>query len=75
MSLLEGLPIEVEPATNAATLRRLFEVGRDFGLSASDAAYLDLSLRSGLELATADSALVRAASAAGASLFGQGKKP
>ncbi len=74
MSLIESLPIEIEPATNAPMVRRLFEVGRDFSLTAYDAAYLDLSFRSGLALATADSGLVRSASAAGATLFVPGMK-
>ena len=46
-------------------LGNLFALGREYGLTAYDAAYLELALRRHLPLATFDTALARAARKAG----------
>ncbi len=63
--LLEALsPQEVSVPVNAH-FHALLPLGREYGLSAYDAAYLDTAIRSGAELATADEALEKAARRAG----------
>jgi len=63
-SLMSNLPLTCEPATGQ-TMVRLSRVARQYGLSAYDAAYLDLALRTGSGLATLDDDLARAASSVG----------
>lgn len=67
--LFESLRIEVEAHGDREAVRRLYDAGSASGLTAFDASYLDLCLRSGLSLATQDEALARAARRAGAALF------
>lgn len=62
------LPVVTDPAQ--PTLSTLFALGREYGLTAYDAAYLELALRLGLPLATLDAALARAARKAGAAIAG-----
>ena len=45
-------------------------LARRYKLSAYDAAYLELALRTGLQLATLDADLARAAATAGVPIFG-----
>lgn len=67
--LLMTLPIAVEDVTGLeGAIRRILPLARSLGLSAYDAAYLDLATRRGLPLATADEQLARAAKAAGVEL-------
>jgi predicted nucleic acid-binding protein len=63
--LLATLPIEVVPTTLDQALGDVLSVARAAGLSTYDAAYLDLALRRGLPLATADEYLAQAAEASG----------
>jgi predicted nucleic acid-binding protein len=65
---LAALPIQLEqfPATTVFT--RIQSLRREHSLTAYDAAYLDLSLDSGLPLATLDEDLIRACRKAGAEL-------
>jgi predicted nucleic acid-binding protein len=68
VELLLSLPITVvrdEPRSALVNARLL---AREHGLSAYDAAYLSLALRSGAALASTDRELVRAAKAAGVKL-------
>jgi predicted nucleic acid-binding protein len=68
--LLTALPIRVETLGLERTLADVLPLARATQLSAYDAAYVDLALRTGFPLATADDFLAQAAVAAGASLMG-----
>jgi predicted nucleic acid-binding protein len=63
--LLATLPIEVVPVGADQALGDVLSLARAAGLSTYDAAYLDLALRRGLPLATADDYLEWAAAATG----------
>ena len=62
--LLLDLPIEVDAETWARAMRDTVNLAAEHRLSLHDAAYLELSRRSGLPLATFDADLRRAAAAA-----------
>ncbi len=61
VSLLRRLPVRIEPASTARSAGPVLELARRHGLTAYDAAYLELAKRLGLPLATRDAALARAA--------------
>ena len=65
MALLVQLPIVVDTETSAQCLTATLDVARRYGLSAYDASYLELALRTQRPLATFDKDLRRAASKAG----------
>ncbi len=69
LALLEALLIEIEVQAAGLSVRRSFETGVTSGLTAYDAAYLDLCVREGLPIATQDAELQRAARNAGVSVF------
>jgi predicted nucleic acid-binding protein len=69
ISLLDELDLDVDPATAQHALHETLELARQFGLSAYDAAYLELALRKGLPLATLDAKLLAAAEKAGVLVF------
>lgn len=54
LNLLSSLPIRVEAPPAGRALDTVLSVARESGLSAYDAAYLDLAMREGLALATQD---------------------
>jgi len=60
-----SLPIEIVDDNWELTTPSLLRLARSYRLSSYDAAYLELALRKGLPLASQDSALMRAARAAG----------
>ncbi|HVZ68151.1 MAG TPA: type II toxin-antitoxin system VapC family toxin [Rhizomicrobium sp.] len=62
---LLNLPIEVVRAAPRTVLESQADLADRFGLTAYDAAYLDLALRNGSPLATQDKALSTAAGKAG----------
>ncbi len=66
---LAVLPIELEQFPPATVFGRIQSLGREHGLTAYDAAYLDLSLTAGLPLATLDADLTRACQKAGGVLL------
>jgi predicted nucleic acid-binding protein len=68
IALLQSLLIQVDTATDANALGTTLVVGRQEGLAAYDAAYLELALRLGLPLATNDTRLMEAASRCGVDL-------
>jgi len=61
------LPLQFDDDPPSAA--RLFEIAAANGLTAYDAAYFELAQRHGLELATLDQALARAAQRTGIALF------
>lgn len=75
LNRLLALPIEIEGSVRNETWARLQVLGRNHGLTAYDAAYLELAARRGLVLATADGALRKAATAVGVSLYEAGRTP
>jgi predicted nucleic acid-binding protein len=64
LSLLSGLPLVTDPAT-PETMKRLSALAILHGLSAYDAAYLDLAMRSASGLATLDDGLREVAASLG----------
>lgn len=61
LSLLEGMPLEIDIETSSRALKQTLSMARQHSLTTYDAAYLELALRLGLPLATLDTALIRAA--------------
>jgi predicted nucleic acid-binding protein len=62
------LPVSMDEATWACAWAQSITIAQTHKLTAYDAAYLELALRSNLPLATFDAALAKAARAAGAKL-------
>nr|AAM82699.1 unknown [Synechococcus elongatus PCC 7942 = FACHB-805] len=69
LSLLEMLPIEVEPAAVGTVWHDTLAIACSQQLTAYDAAYLELAMRRGFALATCDRALISAAEAVGVTLL------
>ena len=70
LTALAQLPIRIDADTAGRIWSSGFALAQAQGLTPHDAVYLDLSLRSGLPLATLDQALGRAASACGVPVLG-----
>jgi predicted nucleic acid-binding protein len=68
---LAALPITVDAETDRRAWSETLSLADRFGLTLYDACYLELALRRGLPLATLDSGLHRAATAAGIEALGQ----
>ncbi len=64
VGFLADLPIEIDLETAARAWSAIGRLAEVHGLTAYDAAYLELAIRLGLPLATADSALIAAAGVA-----------
>jgi predicted nucleic acid-binding protein len=69
LALLDKLAIEPDPDTWRCATSATLAIGRNHKLTSYDAAYLELSIRRGLPLATLDSALRKAARAEGVLLL------
>lgn len=69
LTTLANLNIRVESHIASPDARELFPLIRRYGLSAYDAAYLELAKRRGLQLATFDRQLIAAAPQEGVRLF------
>ena len=69
INLLQSLLIQVDIATDTNALDATLKLARQEGLSAYDAAYLELALRLKLPLATLDNRLAEAAIRCGVSLI------
>lgn len=65
LELFRSLRLETDSSPSVEALWRLRTAGKEHGLSAYDAAYLELAMRRQLPLATFDQALLKAAKAAG----------
>lgn len=70
ITLLGRLNIAIDSATAKQAPGDTLNLARRYRLSAYDAAYLELALRTGFPLASLDGALNKAASAAGVRVFG-----
>ena len=69
ISQLENLPIRVDPLTANQSLKRTMVLAKAYKLSSYDAAYLELSIRESVPLATLDKALLKAARSAGVEIY------
>ena len=69
ITLLGQLSIATDQATMGHALGDTLNLARRYRLSAYDAAYLELALRTGLPLATLDADLAKAATTAGVPIF------
>ena len=70
ISLLGQLNLVTDQATPVHALGDTLNLARRYKLSAYDAAYLELALRTGLPLATLDANLAKAATTTGVLIFG-----
>lgn len=70
VALLGQLHIVTDPATATHALGDTLNLARRYRLSAYDAAYLELALRTGLPLATLDASPAKAATTAGVQILG-----
>lgn len=70
MELVLSLPIVVDPVSRSRAFTVTHALARARGLSAYDAAYLEVALRHGVALATLDARLRAAAQAEGVPVFG-----
>jgi predicted nucleic acid-binding protein len=69
LSFLAGLPIVVDSATESQAWTDVISLARQHGLTAYDAAYLELALRQGIPLATLDAPLKAAARVLGVAIY------
>jgi predicted nucleic acid-binding protein len=69
LDLLARRPIELDPIAAERVLHDVRHLARSERLTAYDAAYLELAMRSGLPLATRERALARAATRSGVDLI------
>ena len=66
--VLRELRISIEGEHEATALGSVLQMGREYGLTSYDAAYLELAMRRGLPLVTLDRRLTEAAGEAGVPL-------
>lgn len=71
MILLEGLSLVQDSRQVASHISEVLPIARTYGLSAYDAAYLELSIRHNSPLATLDDKLQKAARQAGIRIFAE----
>ncbi len=69
ITLLESLPVVQDTQPLSENIRSVLPLARAHGLSAYDAAYLELSIRHSAPLATLDGKLQKAANETGIKLF------
>jgi len=69
LELLGGLPIVVDGGTHERAFQSVLSKGRELGLSAYDATYVDLAIRLGAPLATRDKSLRQACEKHGVDVF------
>jgi predicted nucleic acid-binding protein len=68
LEVLRQLPIDVDATEAMVALDRALQIGRETGVSAYDASYLELAARFGVPLATLDRRLAAAAARVGVAL-------
>jgi predicted nucleic acid-binding protein len=68
-TLLENLPLVQDVRSTGECVNNILPIAREYGLSAYDAAYLELAVRQGAPLATLDRKLQTAARKAGVAIF------
>ena len=68
-SLVQNLSLVQDAQPVGEYVNNVLPLAREYGLSAYDAAYLELSLRHGVPLATLDGKLQKAAERAGVQIF------
>ena len=61
LELLQGLPITIDVQATSRAFGDIMSVARSLTISAYDAAYVELAMREGLQLATLDDSLNKAA--------------
>ncbi len=61
LELLHGLPITIDVQATSRAFGDIMSVARSLTISAYDAAYVELAMREGLQLATLDDSLNKAA--------------
>ncbi|HSR09234.1 MAG TPA: type II toxin-antitoxin system VapC family toxin [Bryobacteraceae bacterium] len=69
VDLLEGLSMVQDVQPRSVIMSAVLAIAREHGLSAYDAAYLELAIRAGAPLATLDKALRAAARKAGVTVY------
>ncbi len=69
VTLLGDLPILIDGSAHERALGSILSIGRDLGLSAYDATYLDLAMRLGAVMATGDEKLREACRKSGIAVF------
>jgi len=69
VELLDGLTVVMDSQSVTESVSNLLPIAREYGLSAYDAAYLDVAVRHGVPLATLDNALQKAGRKAGIEIF------
>jgi predicted nucleic acid-binding protein len=69
VDLLEGLSMVQDVQPRSVMMNAALAIAREHGLSAHDAAYLELAIRAGAPLATLDKALRAAARKAGVTVY------
>lgn len=69
ITLLNSLPIQIDPETTRHALLDTLQLAREHHLSSYDAAYLELAMREGLPIATQDKVLKKAAKKCGVRLI------
>jgi predicted nucleic acid-binding protein len=69
LSLLENLPIKVDDETSARGFHEILSLAHSEALTSYDAAYLELSMRRGLPLATKNNQLIKTAKKLGVTIW------
>lgn len=69
ISQLENLPIHVDPITSRQAFSRTMNFARSYRLSSYDAAYLEISIREGIPIATLDKNIKKAANKAHVDIY------
>ena len=69
IELLRDLPITPDDQNGIANMANMLSLGKEYAMSAYDAAYLDVALRHSLPLATLNEDLLKAGEKAGVEIF------